>query len=219
MSILQLVQISAPWGRPLRNHSPSQEGGEALGGQACITLWSKWITAQAATRFQLLLHCSPNGCTVLMFWSAAVFADPAHHAHIAFHTCEPDLGWQAESMWGLKHGSGVTGVIYAHTALYWSCSCQSVLKLKPCLLLSVRVTWPQSFLSPSTVFKLADSWNLLPSLYPISDGREWDNVLERSKHPNYCLPPVICVEGSCTFSWICLLCSGSLPLCIVFPPT
>lgn len=137
MSILQLVQLSAPWGRPLRNHSPSQEGGEALGGQACITLWSEWITAQAATRFQLLLHRSPNGCTVLMFWSAAVFADPAHHAHIAFHTCEPDLGWQAESMWGLKHGSGVTGVICAHTALYWSCSCQSVLKLKPCLLLSV----------------------------------------------------------------------------------
>lgn len=37
MSILQLVQLSAPLGWPLRNDSP-QEGGEALGGQACITL-------------------------------------------------------------------------------------------------------------------------------------------------------------------------------------
>lgn len=38
MSILQLVQLSAPLGWPLRNDSPSQEGGEALGEQACITL-------------------------------------------------------------------------------------------------------------------------------------------------------------------------------------
>lgn len=66
VSILQLVQLSAPLGWPLRNDSPPQKGGEAPGGQACIIWWSEWITAQAATRSQLLLHCSPNGCTVLM---------------------------------------------------------------------------------------------------------------------------------------------------------
>lgn len=53
------------------------------------------------------------------------------------------------------------------------------------------------------LLKLADFPNLLPSLHPISDERVWDNVLEGSKHPNYysCLPSVICLEGSYTFSW------------------
>lgn len=38
MSVLQLVHLSAPLGWPLRNDSLFQEGGEALGEQACVTL-------------------------------------------------------------------------------------------------------------------------------------------------------------------------------------
>lgn len=72
------------------------------------------------------------------------------------------------------------------------------------------------------LLKLADFPNLLPSLHQISNEREWDNVREGSKQPNYyfCLPSVICLEGSYTFSWSlpAVKCNLLSPLCPLFPP-
>lgn len=115
--------------------------------------------------------------------------------------------WKGRQQTGKNQSTAqlITGVICAHAVLYISSSCYKNPKLKTCLLFSVRWLGSKtSSLSLNTfLLKLADFPNLLPSLHPISDEREWDNVLEGSKHPNYysCLPSVICLEGSYTFSW------------------